>query len=312
VAENIYLGREAGRYFIIDDASIQKGAQTVLDQLGVQHIDVHQKVSDLPLAQQQLVEIAKAISFKPRILILDEPTAALTPQNAERLFEILKRLKAQGIAIIHITHRLKEIIEHCDKGTILRNGQVVETLSINRETTEDELIELMIGQEVESFYRHEEVVGGGSENARGVGAGEQGSGGAAVQNIAEERDVLLAVEGLSIGERVRETSFQLRPGEILGITGLLGAGQNELVRALFGIQEGVSGGTIYRKGRPVKIDSPRAAIQLGIRPAHETGRKKDFPDLSVKENITILAGPALSGPDSSPAGQPEERRAARS
>ena len=264
VAENIFLGREMGRYFIIDDAQIRKQARNVLDQLGVEGIEVNEKLGNLALAQQQLIEIAKAISFRPQILILDEPTAALTPQNADRLFEILQRLKRQGIAIIHITHRLKEIIEHCDWGTILRNGKVVDTIPITETTTEDELIELMIGQEVESFYRQFD------------------------SSPDTDQRALLEVENLAIDEKVHSVSFGLHAGEILGLTGLLGAGQNELVRALFGVQEGVTGGTIKRDGLEVKIVSPRDAIALGICLLTENRKEEGlFLDMSVKENITM-------------------------
>jgi ABC-type sugar transport system ATPase subunit len=264
VAENIFLGRESGRYFVIDDARIRSEARNVLDQLGVESINIQDKVGSLPLAQQQLVEIAKAISFKPQILILDEPTAALTPQNAERLFLILKRLKAQGIAIIHITHRLREILEHCDWGTVLRNGKVIETIPITPETSEDTLIESMIGLGVESFYRTFE----------GQGKGDHKN--------------LLEVENLKIGEKVFDASFQLRSGEILGLTGLLGAGQNELVRTLFGIQAGITGGIIKRTGLPVTIRSPRDAISMGICLLTENRKEEGlFLDMSVKENITM-------------------------
>jgi ABC-type sugar transport system ATPase subunit len=264
VAENIYLGREMGRYFIIDDAAIQRESAKVLGLLGIQNIDVNQPVATLPLAQRQLVEIAKALSFKPRILILDEPTAALTPGDVVRLFEILKRLKNQGIAIIHITHRLKEIIDYCDRGTVLRNGKVVGTLEITPATTEEELIELMIGQEIESFFRLK-------EHERGA-----------------KMEILLEVENLDVGEKIQSINFQLRKGEILGITGLLGAGQNDLVRALFGAHQSASTATIRRDGYPVRIADPKQAIRQGICLLTENRKEEGlFLDMSVKENITI-------------------------
>lgn len=268
VAQNIFLGREPGRNFVINDSEILDEAQIVLDQLGIEHIDVNQKVETLPLAQQQQVEIAKALSFKPQILILDEPTAALSQDDADRLFVILKRLKTQGIAIIYITHRFKEIIQNCDRGTILRNGKVVEILAI-KDTNEGELVEIMIGREVESFYRQE------SETAK-----------------LANREVVLSVEDLSVRGKLKKVSFDLHHGEIVGITGLLGAGQNELARALFGIQENVTG-VIKRDGQPVTINSPRRAIELSICLLTENRKEEGlFLDMSVKDNIIM---PSLHG-----------------
>lgn len=263
VAENIFLGQEPGRNFVINDAEILDQAQIVLNQLGIEHINVNQKVETLPLAQQQQVEIAKALSFKPQILILDEPTAALSQDDADRLFVILKRLKNQGIAIIYITHRFKEIIQNCDRGTILRNGKLVKTLAI-KDTNEDELVEIMIGREVESFYRQEKK-----------------------PTEAADRAVVLGVENLSVRGKLKNVSFDLHRGEIVGITGLLGAGQNELARALFGVQEHVTG-VVKRNGQPVAIDSPRKAIDLGICLLTENRKEEGlFLDMSVKENITM-------------------------
>ncbi len=264
VADNIFLGREPGRRFIINENEIHAQARQVLAQLGVETIDVAQRLGELPLAQQQQIEIAKAISFRPQILILDEPTAALAPKDAERLFEILDRLKSQNIAIIYITHRLREIIEHCDRGTVLRNGEVVKTLDITADTAEEELIELMIGQEVESFYRY-----------------------VADHHAASDHELLLQAENLSVGDKVQDVNFSLKRGEILGITGLLGAGQNELARALFGVQAHV-GGTIRRNGQVISIGSPREAIGHGICLLTENRKEEGlFLDMSVKENITM-------------------------
>jgi len=264
VGENIFLGREPVRTLAIDDSHIVQNARGVLAQLGVDYIDVTQRLATLPLAQKQLVEIAKALSYKPRILILDEPTAALAPKEADNLFKILTRLKEQDIAIIYITHRLKEIIEHCDRGTILRNGRVVKTLNIERSTSEDTLIELMIGQEIESFFRHED----GHEQV-------------------SDQHALLRVENLSIGQRVQDVTFELRRGEVLGITGLLGAGQNLLARALYGIQPHVTG-VILRDGKSIKIDSPQDAIMQGTCLLTENRKEEGlFLDMTVKENITI-------------------------
>jgi ribose transport system ATP-binding protein len=219
-------------------------------------------VGSLPIAQQQLVEIAKVLSHQPRLLVLDEPTASLAEEETAHLFGLLDGLKAQGIAIIFISHRFKEILRHCDRGTILRNGKVVKTLALQG-VTEDELAEAMIGQQFESFYRRE---------------GRDGK---------MQGEVLLQVENLSVGRRVRDVSFELRRGEIVGITGLLGAGQNELARALYGVMDNVHG-TVRRSGKPVRITSPGQAIALGICLLTENRKQEGLVlELSVKENVTL-------------------------
>lgn len=263
VADNIFLGREPGRNFVIDETAILKRAKEVLDQLGIDKIDTNQRVGTLPLAQQQLVEIARALSYRPEILILDEPTAALTHDDAERLFHILRRLKEQDIAIIYITHRIKEIIQICDRGTVLRNGQVVAVLDIE-DTNEEELVETMIGQEIETFYRQEDH-------------GE----------LEIEHNRLLRVQDLSVPNKLINVSFELRRGEIVGITGLLGAGQNVLARSLFGVQEHATG-RIQRNGQEVTIHSPREAIELGICLLTENRKEEGlYLDLSVAKNISM-------------------------
>ena len=262
VADNIFLGREAGNGFVIDERTIVERARAVLDLLGETRIDVRQRAGDLPLAQQQVVEIAKVLSHEPRILILDEPTAPLAAEETRLLFAMLHELKARGLAIVFISHRFQEIIAHCDRGTILRNGRLVETIELAG-VTEDELAERMIGQQIEGFYRGEELL------------------------PPESGEALLEVAGLSVGDRVHDVSFALRRGEILGVTGLLGAGQNKLVRALFGIAPGAVG-TIRRRGRPVQISSPAEAIAQGICLLTEHRKQEGlFPDLSVKENMSL-------------------------
>ncbi|MBW3632553.1 MAG: sugar ABC transporter ATP-binding protein [Chloroflexi bacterium] len=262
VADNIFLGREAGNGFVIDERVIVDRARAVLDLLGETAIDVTARARNLPLAQQQIVEIAKVLSHEPRILILDEPTAPLAAEETRRLFAILHELKTRGLAIIFISHRFQEIVAHCDRGTILRNGRLVLTLPLAG-VTEEELAERMIGQQVEGCYRTED------------------------QTRPDSAEVLLEVNGLSVGDRVHDVSFALRRGEIIGVTGLLGAGQNELARALFGIAPKAAG-TIRRRGREVRIGSPAEAIDQGICLLTEHRKQEGlFPDLSVKENMTL-------------------------
>ncbi len=265
VADNIFLGRENPRGFVIDERQLIARAREVLAAVGMGGIDVRAPAGQLSLAQQQLVEIARVLSYQPRILILDEPTAPLVQRDSERLFAILDGLKQQGIAIIFISHRFKEILEHCDRGTILRNGKVVKTIAL-KGVSEEELAETMIGQQLDRFYL---------EDRGPVKAAEE----------------VLRVENLAVGEKVTGVSFSLGRGEIVGITGLLGAGQNELARALFGIEPQVSG-LIRRAGQRVRINSPAAAIALGICLLTENRKREGlFMEMSLRENVTL---PSLS------------------
>jgi len=261
VADNMFLGREAGGSIVIDEKAILQRAATILDELGVRDIDVDTRLGDLPLARQQLVEIAKVLSYNPRILVLDEPTAALAEDETALLFRILDGLRERGIAIIYISHRFKEILEQCDRATVLRNGKLVKTIDM-RGVSEDELIELTIGERVEAFFHQQTEAHEGGE-------------------------VILEAENLSVGRAVRNVSFTVLRGEIIGLTGLLGAGQNELARALFGIMPEVSG-VIRRSGKPVLITSPKIAIRLGIGLLTEHRKLEGIvPDLSIRENVSL-------------------------
>src|SRR6185503_17710743 len=190
-----------------------------------------------------------------------EPTAALADEETTLLFKMLAELKAQQIAIIFISHRFKEILKYCDQATVLRNGQLVKTFPMQG-ISEEELVELTIGERMETFFQQRE---------KSLSNGE----------------LVLEVESLSVGRAVKEISFGLKRGEIVGITGLLGAGQNELVRALFGAELEVSG-LIRHKGKPVLISSPKQAIALGIGLLTEHRKAEGLiVDMSVKENITL-------------------------
>ncbi len=262
VAENIFLGREPGNGLMVDNKTIAQRSKEILESLGITNIDIHARVTDISLAQRQLVEISKALSHDLKVLVLDEPTAPLTSEDSSRLFEILNRLRSKGISIIFITHRLKEVITYADRGTVLRNGKTIGTVAIE-DVEEKDLIELMIGQKIDTFYhtdRHAET---------------------------DRADVVLEIENLNIGNRVQDVNFQLHKGEIVGVTGLLGAGQNELARALFGVQNHVDG-TIRSKGKPVTLHSPQDAIQQGICLLTENRKDEGLVlDMNVRENITL-------------------------
>ncbi|HVP17416.1 MAG TPA: sugar ABC transporter ATP-binding protein [Spirochaetia bacterium] len=266
VAENMFLGREPGSRLTVDDRAIRRRSKEIFEQLGIEDIDVDERISDLPLAQRQLVEIAKALSHDLKVLVLDEPTAPLTNEDTEHLFQILNRVRGTGASIIFITHRLREVLAFCDRGTILRNGRTVTTVDVAA-VTENQLIEAMIGQEADAFYQ--------ASSHRG-----------AISSVPA-----LEVRNLTVGTRVLDVSFQLYPGEIIGVTGLLGAGQNELLRCLFGVLPR-SGGSVYRDGREILIHSPREAIDNGICLLTENRKEEGLIiDMSVKENITL---PSLS------------------
>lgn len=261
VADNIFLGREAGNGIMIDQNANRQRAAEILKRLGIKAIDIDTLVSDLPLAQQQLVEVAKVLSYQPNILVLDEPTAALADEETTLLFSILRQLKAQNIAIIFISHRFKEIIQHCDYATVLRNGEVVKSFPMQG-VNEDVLVELTIGERIETFFQQR-------------------------QTQHSQQPVVLEVKDLSVGRSVKDVSFHLHRGEIVGLTGLLGAGQNEVARALFGCALEVSG-LIKRGGKPVFVPSPQQAIALGIGLLTEQRKAEGLVlDMSVKENITL-------------------------
>ncbi|MDD5370382.1 MAG: sugar ABC transporter ATP-binding protein [Anaerolineaceae bacterium] len=262
VAENMFLGRELGNRLIVDNLSIRNRSIAILDELGIHNIDVDANVATIPLANRHLIEIAKALSHDLKVLILDEPTAPLTNDDTIHLFEILKRIRDKGVSIIFITHRLKEVLTYCDRGTILRNGQTIKTIEIGS-VTENDIIELMIGQQLESFYRPVDRA----------------------QDHPSE--IALEVSHLNVGKKIQDVSFNVTKGEIIGITGLLGAGQNELVRALFGIQEDCSG-LIQRNGRTIQINNPREAVDNGICLLTENRKEEGlFLEMTVKENITL-------------------------
>lgn len=260
VAQNIFLGREPGGA-MIDEKAIYQRTEAVLARLGVTGIDIHAPIDTLPLAQRQLIEITRVLSYEPRILVLDEPTAALAEEETELLFRILHRLREQGIAIIYISHRFKEILAHCDHATVLRNGKVVSAQPLAG-VSEADLIELTLGEKPEQFFH-------------------------ADKEYTSSGDVLIELQGLSVGRAVRDVNLTLRRGEIVGLTGLLGAGQNELARALFGLMPEVSG-VIRVRGTPTLITSPRQAIQLGIGLLTENRKAEGLVlDMNVKENITL-------------------------
>jgi len=263
VAQNVVLGRETnrGRLFVDDDEDAQR-ASDVLRQLGADEIDPYRRVADLGLAQRQLVEIARAIGHRPQILILDEPTASLSHGETTRLFSVLRRLKGEGVAIVFITHRFGEIRELCDRGTVLRNGRVVAVVDI-ADTTEEQLITSVLGEAIRTPDREAEP------------PLQSGQG--------------LQIDDAVAGQSLRGLSLTVNSGEIYGLTGLLGAGQNTLARVLFGLQS-LDAGAVTWRGQPLDVASPQDAVRRRIAFLPEDRRGDGLlPNLAVKENLTIAA-----------------------
>ena len=262
VAENIFMAEiNASRKWFMDYRDLASRASEALAQLSP--IDPTVPVKTLAISSQQLVEIAKALTLDCRILILDEPTAALTDRETRVLFGIMRKLAARGISIIYISHRLVEIFENCDRVTVLRDGQRIVTQDVAA-ITPDFIVNRMVGRVIGKLYPPK-------------------------QNAAERSpDALMEVRGLTDGRRFRDVAFSLNKGEILGIAGLIGAGRSEIVRGICGLHEGTSG-EVFLNGEPLLIRSYRESIDKGIVYVSED-RKGDgvFLDLSIAANVSAL------------------------
>jgi rhamnose transport system ATP-binding protein len=259
VAENIFVGRQptgaAGR---IDWRKLYSSAGELLKSLGV-HLDLKAKARSLSIAQKQMVEIARALSIDARILIMDEPTSSLTLNEVGDLFQLVRRLREDGTAIIFISHRLEELFEIADRVTVLRDGNYIATRQVN-EVNRDELIRLMVGRTVSSLYPKADVPAG---------------------------KVLLKVEKLTQAGVFEDISFELRAGEILGMAGLVGAGRTDVARAIFGV-EPPTGGRIEIDGREVHIHSPQQAIDLGLAYIPEDRQLHGLiPPMNIIANISL-------------------------
>ncbi|MDO4266058.1 MAG: sugar ABC transporter ATP-binding protein [Eubacteriales bacterium] len=258
VAENIYLGREPGKGFLADRKQMIREAQKILDDLGMD-INAASLVRDLPIAQQQMVEITKAVSVNSRILVMDEPTSSISEKEVENLFRIMRDLTKKGVGIIYISHKMSELEEICDRVTVMRDGEYVDT-KVVKETNKDELIAMMVGRTLTNYY---------------------------VRDYLEPGEELLRVEHLSDGHRVKDVSFEVRKGEIVGFAGLVGAGRSETMQALFGLTKG-SKGDIYIKGQKVDIKTPNDAISKGIALVPESRKEQGLYLIQdVRYNTTI-------------------------
>ena len=258
-AENIYLGREPIEYkFKINDKLIKDWSKKVLDDLGID-IDLDCPVKELGIAQQQMIEVAKALSLKANLLIMDEPTSALTETEIKELFLTVKRLKKRGVSIIYISHRMDELLEIGDDVTVLRDGKCVGTRLI-KNTSRSDLIEMMVGREINEGFTREKLI------------------------LGKE---VLKVENLSRSDCFNDINISLHKGELLGMAGLLGAGRTELARALFGV-DSIDSGAIFVHGKLCKQKSPRDAINNRMGFLTEDRKSQGLVmTMTVKENITL-------------------------
>jgi L-arabinose transport system ATP-binding protein len=258
VAENLFLGHLPQRLGLVNRRTLLDAARRQLDLIG-EPIDPQMKVGRLPLAQRQMVEIAKALTRGARILAFDEPTSSLSDREVRRLFTIIRDLKSRGCAVLYVSHRMEEIFTLCDRITILRDGKHVETAGMAA-MTRDIVVRRMVGRDLADIYHYAPRPLGG---------------------------VALEVEGLLGPGLSAPISFQVRAGEIFGIFGLVGAGRTELLRLIFGATRKTSG-RVAVAGHPVDIDSPRAAISAGIVLCPEDRKKEGIiPVRSVLENINL-------------------------
>lgn len=237
VAENIFMGRRYPRRagVLVDWAELNREAQRALDRLGIDHIDPRQNLGELSLGDQMLVRISAALLDDAKLYVMDEPTAALTRDESERLFRVLREIRASGSSVLYVSHRLDEIMALCDKATVLRDGRSIDS-GVMADITHDDLVSLMIGRKVEEAYP---------------------------KPLAQPRDTtVFEAKGLT-ATGLKPVSLSLREGEVLGIAGLSGSGQEELIRAIFG-DIGHSAGAMTLAGSPYAPSSPAAAWQSGV------------------------------------------------
>ena len=265
--ENIYLGREPRGILpgFVDFRTMYREAQRVIDALGVR-IDARAPVNQLSVAQQQMVEIAKATSKKSKIIVMDEPSATLTDHELVALFKLMRQLKSQGVSIIYISHRLEEVFEVCDRATIMRDGTHIATMDV-KDLTRDQIIRLMVGRELKDAIP--KVPAALGPNA-------------------------LSVKNLNRAGVLHDINFEVKQGEILGIAGLVGAGRTETARAIFGADP-IDSGSIEVFGKPVTIRSPQDAIKHGIGLVTEDRKQQGLVlGMAVRENGTLANLGSLS------------------
>ncbi len=271
VAENILLGREPRRYGLLDWRRINDEAASLLRRFSVD-VDVRRPLMEFSTAIQQMVAIARAVSFKSKLVIMDEPTSSLDDREVEVLFEVIRQLRGEGVAVIFISHRLDELYQVCDRVTVMRDGRTVST-SRMADVDKLALVAAMLGRDLDAVR----------ERSTGF-AGAAGKAG----------DELLSAEHLMIGRKVRDGRVEVRAGQIVGLAGLLGSGRTEIARAVFGADP-ADAGTIRLMGGAAAPRDPAEAIALGVGFCTEDRKVEGIvPEMSVRENITLALLPRLA------------------
>jgi ABC-type sugar transport system ATPase subunit len=268
VGQNIYLGREPRARVpgFIDWSTLYNQAQQLLDRLNMD-VNAHAEVQGLSIAQQQMVEVAKALSLNADLIAMDEPTSALTERETEVLFAMMQSLKAQGVSLIFISHRLEEVFQIADRVTVLRDGQFIGTNPV-AELDEDQVVRMMVGRELGNMYPKAET---------------------------QRQEVVLEAVNLRDGRELHGVDLKLHRGEILGVAGLVGAGRTALAETLFGIRPAVEG-RVHMEGRPVRINSPGEAIRLGMGFVPEDRKLQGlFMNMAVRENIVLSTMDQVAG-----------------
>ncbi len=259
IGANIFLGREPHRFGFIQRQQINDAAESVLRRVGL-NLRPTAPLRGLPIGQRQLVEIAKAMSVNAQVLIMDEPTSSLSSKEADRLFEVVRGLRKDGVSVIYISHRLGEVRDLADRVTVLRDGQNAGDLAADQ-ITHDNMVQLMVGRDVSQFY---------------------------ARDLHEIGEVVLAAKNLRTTTWPKhELNFSVRRGEIVGVAGLVGAGRTEMLRTLFGVDQPISG-TVQIDGKTIRLDSPRAAIDSGIALVPEDRKLHGLIiDMTVRRNISL-------------------------
>ena len=261
VAENIFIGREQKKLgFWLDDRALEQESKNLFSKLGIS-MNPKELIENLTVGKQQMVEIAKAISYNAKIIVFDEPTAALTQHEIKELFRLISELRHKGVGMIYISHRMDEIEAITDRVTVMRDGEYIGTIR-TKDTTKDEIISMMVGRTIYEDPKEQSTV-------------------------SEDAPVVLKAEGINLSSAVKNVSFSLKKGEILGFAGLMGAGRTELARAIFGADK-MESGTIFLNGKRVEIKSPIDAVKHGIGYLSEDRKRYGLAlNLDVADNSVL-------------------------